>query len=216
MKTENRYIVIEGPIGAGKTTIASLFADHINAKLVLEQVKENPFLKEFYKSNMKNAFETQLFFLLSRYQQQQELLEADLFQSNIVADYLFHKERIFANLTLTENERNLYYKVYSLLRRDILKPDLVVVLYAPVDSLMDRIRSRGNAYEDALSGEYLTRLSQTYLEFFYDYNDSPVLMVNTEGIDPVHNTEQRLDLFEAILKTTNGRNYYNPPKGTLV
>ena len=216
MKPENRYIIIEGPIGAGKTTIASLFADHINAKLVLEQVNENPFLREFYKSGMKNAFETQLFFLLSRYQQQQELLEADLFQSNIVADYLFHKERIFANLTLNENERNLYYKVYSLLRRDILKPDLVVVLYAPVDSLMDRIRSRGHAYEDALSGEYLTTLSQTYLEFFYDYNDSPVLMVNTEGIDPVHNLDERLDLFDAILKTTSGRNYYNPPKGTLV
>jgi deoxyguanosine kinase len=216
MKDSHRYIVIEGPIGVGKTTLARLFAEHLNARLLLEDVEANPFIRDFYRSNMKNSFPTQLFFLLSRYQQQRELLDTDLFQQHIVSDYLFHKERIFAAITLTPDERSLYYKVYSLLERDILKPDLVVLLYAPVDKLLDRIRHRNHSYEDGLGGEYLKKVSDSYLEFFYDYNDSPLLMVNTEGIDPIDNMAERQMLFDAIMRTRRGRNYFNPPKGTLV
>ena len=216
MEKPNRYIVVEGPIGAGKTSFARVLGEHLKAKLVLEDVEGNPFLRDFYRDGMKNAFATQLFFLLSRYQQQQDLLHTDMFHPNIVCDYLFHKERIFAGLTLNEPERNLYYKVYSLLQRDILKPDLVVLLHAPVDSLMDRIRSRSHLYEDSLNADYLKRVVDAYLEFFYDYDSSPVLMVNTEGIDPIHNRTDREMLLEAIEKANKGRTYFNPPRGGLL
>ncbi len=210
-----KYIVVEGPIGVGKTSISRLLAQKLDARLISEEIDGNPFLKDFYKSERKNAFSTQLFFLLSRYKQQQQLLKTDLFQKHIVADYIFHKDLIFAELNLNEEEKKLYYQIFALLKKDVLKPSVVVFLYASVDELYRRIKKRNLKFEEKLSKEYLGEVYQSYLNFFYDYKDSPLIMVNVDGIDPINNLNDRQELFNAILNAEGGRSYYNPPKGLL-
>lgn len=214
-ETKGKYIVVEGPIGVGKTSISRLLAQKLDARLVSEEIDGNPFLKDFYKSERKNAFSTQLFFLLSRYKQQQQLLKTDLFQKDIVADYIFHKDLIFTELNLNEEEKKLYYQIFSLLKKDVLKPSVVVFLYASVDELYRRIKKRNLKFEEKLTKEYLNEVYQSYLNFFYDYKDSPLIMVNVDGIDPINNLNDRQELFNAILNAEGGRSYYNPPKGLL-
>jgi deoxyadenosine/deoxycytidine kinase len=178
-----RYIAIEGPIGVGKTTLAEIMAERMGGRLVLETVEENPFLASFYADRRKHAFQAQLFFLLSRFAQQQELFQQDLFTQSTIADYLFAKDRIFAALTLDPNELALYERVYDLLGPRIVKPDLVVYLQARTEVLLSRVRRRGRSFEHGLDPAYLDALSRAYNDFFFHYDETPLLVVNASDID---------------------------------
>ncbi|MGA8892771.1 MAG: deoxynucleoside kinase [Anaeromyxobacteraceae bacterium] len=180
---KSRYIAIEGPIGVGKTTLATVMADRLGGRVVLEAVEENPFLPGFYQDRKKHAFQAQIFFLLSRFQQQQELFQQDLFSQVTIADYLFAKDRIFASLTLDPNELALYERIWQVLGARVVKPDLVVYLQARPDVLAARIRKRGRDFERSVSGEYLEQVSRAYGDFFFHYEDTPLLVVNTSDID---------------------------------
>lgn len=180
---KSRYIAIEGPIGVGKTTLATLLAERLGGRVVLEAVEENPFLPGFYQDRRKHAFQAQLFFLLSRFQQQQELFQQDLFNQVTVADYLFAKDRIFASLTLEPNELALYERIWQVLGARVVKPDLVVYLQARPDVLAARIRKRGRDFERNVAGDYLESVSRAYGDFFFHYEDTPLLVVNTSDID---------------------------------
>ncbi|HCU25057.1 MAG TPA: deoxynucleoside kinase, partial [Deltaproteobacteria bacterium] len=164
-----RYIAVEGPIGVGKTTLTRLLAEEFQGRLVLEEAEENPFLPAFYKDSRAHAFQTQVFFLLSRYQQQKQLIQQDLLQQATVSDYLFAKDRIFALLNLSEEEISLYERLYRVLDAQVPKPDLVIFLQASVETLRERIKKRGIAYEKSISGEYIERLCQAYNRFFFEY-----------------------------------------------
>lgn len=207
---EARYLVIEGVIGVGKTSLATRLAEHLAARLFLEEVDENPFLAKFYAEPRSYAFSTQLFFLLSRYRQQQELSQLDLFGGGIVADYLFAKDKIFAYVNLDENELKLYEKVLSLIEGEIIRPDLVVYLQAPTSLLLKRIRERARPYETHLSPEYLNTLNEAYNHYFFHYNESPLLVVNVQDIDFVNDPEDFADLARAINNTFSGTRYYVP------
>lgn len=180
---KSRYIAIEGPIGVGKTTLATALAERLGGRVVLEAVEENPFLPGFYQDRKKHAFQAQLFFLLSRFQQQQELFQQDLFNQVTVADYLFAKDRIFASLTLEPNELALYERIWQVLGARVVKPDLVVYLQARPDVLAARIRKRGRDFERNVSGDYLDAVSRAYGDFFFHYEETPLLVVNTSDID---------------------------------
>jgi deoxyadenosine/deoxycytidine kinase len=178
-----RYIAIEGPIGVGKTTLAEILAERLGGRLVLEVVEENPFLASFYADRRKHAFQAQLFFLLSRFAQQQELFQQDLFSQSTISDYLFAKDRVFAALNLDPNELALYERVYDLLGPRIVKPDLVVYLQARTEVLLSRIRRRGRSFEQGLDPAYLDALSRAYNDFFFHYDETPLLVVNVSDID---------------------------------
>jgi deoxyguanosine kinase len=208
--TEANYIVIEGVIGVGKTSLATLLAERMNARSVLEEVEENPFLEDFYRDPPHYAFQTQIFFLLSRYRQQMEFPQQDLFQQKTISDYLFDKDKIFAYINLNEKELSLYERLWSLLYRDIPKPDLVIYLQANTETLMQRIGERNRSYEKSISSEYIQRLNEAYSYFFFHYTDSPLLVVNTAKIDFVHNAEDLEDLLEQIRKPHVGTKYYVP------
>ncbi len=205
-----RYIAVEGAIGAGKTALAERLAERLGGRLVLEEVEENPFLDRFYQDISGYAFQTQLFFLLSRHRQQQDLKQPELFDETIVSDYMFEKDRVFASLNLSEHELNLYERIYSLLVRDVTRPDLVVYLQARTEVLLSRIRRRGRPFEALLEREYLDGLADAYNHFFMHYDVSPVLIVNTERLNFVANREDFEDLFKAIQTTTSGRRFYSP------
>lgn len=206
------YIAIEGAIGVGKTSFARLLSERLTAKLILERFEENPFLEDFYKEPSRYAFQTQLYFLLSRYRQQQELKQIDLFHNLIVSDYMFAKDKLFANLTLDEKEIVLYNHIAQLLERDIAQPDLVVFLQASTDRLISNIRKRGRIYERDISREYIYSLNQIYNEFFYWYKDTPLIIINTNEIDFVHNEEDLNELLKMIAKPVTGKIYYNPQR----
>jgi deoxyadenosine/deoxycytidine kinase len=210
---EVRYIVIEGVIGVGKTSLARLLAEKMDARLVLEEVEENPFLEDFYRDPTHYAFQTQLFFLLSRYRQQLEYPQQDLFQQKTISDYLFDKDKIFAYVNLSEKELNLYERLWTLLRRDITRPDLVIYLQANTETLMHRIRERGRSVEREISSEYIQRLNEAYSYFFFHYADSPLLVVNTAKIDFVHQPNDLADLLEQIRQPHTGTKYYVPMSG---
>ena len=180
---KSRYIAVEGPIGVGKTTLATALAERLGGRVVLEAVEENPFLPGFYQDRKKHAFQAQLFFLLSRYQQQQELFQQDLFNQVTVADYLFAKDRIFASLTLEPNELALYERIWQVLGARVVKPDLVVYLQARPDVLSARIRKRGRDFERNVAPDYLESVSRAYGDFFFHYEDTPLLVVNTSDLD---------------------------------
>ncbi len=205
-----KYIAVEGPIGVGKTALAERLAERLGAKLVREEVEENPFLDRFYQDIRGYAFQTQLFFLLSRHRQQQELKQPELFDDKIVSDYYFEKDRVFAALTLTEHELALYDRVYKLLARDVVKPDLIVYLQARTEVLLGRIKHRGRPFESSIEREYLDDLANAYNGFFLHYDAVPILIVNTERLDFVRNKEDLDDLFRAIQTTTTGRRFYSP------
>ena len=207
-----RYIAIEGPIGAGKTTLAKILEERFGARLVTESVDENPFLASFYEDRRKYAFQTQLFFLLSRFQQQQELFQQDLFNQVTVSDYLFAKDRIFAALNLEANELALYEQVYALIGGRTVKPDLVVYLQARHDVLLTRIRRRGRVIERNLEPAYLETLSRAYNEFFFHYDEAPLLVVNTSDVDLVSSGRDVDALVSVIRRHRKGTQHYNPSR----
>lgn len=177
------YIVVEGPIGVGKTTLVNQFAEQYGANTVLEVFEENPFLADFYEDTEEYAFQTEMYFLLSRYRQQEEFAQTDLFSALSVSDYLFVKSRIFASLTLSDHELALYDRMYEILTEQVPTPDAVVHLRAPLETLLDRIEDRGRPYEQGMDEEYLGRLRSLYLNFFEHYDEAPLVEVDTTRVD---------------------------------
>ena len=210
MELKQRYIVVEGPIGVGKTALTRALAKRFAARTVFEIVEENPFLASFYQDRNKYAFQTQLFFLLSRFKQQQELIQQDLFSQSTVSDYLFAKDRIFASITLDPNELALYERVYEHLGPRVMKPDLVIYLQARLDVLLARIRKRGREFERKFDPEYLAELSRTYNDFFHRYDETPLLVINTSDIDFVDSEKDFEELIRALGSVKAGTHYYQP------
>ena len=205
-----RYIVVEGPIGVGKTTLARLLAEEFAARAVLEQVEENPFLKKFYEEPGAYAFQTQLFFLLSRYRQQRHLAQQDLFNQSTVADYLFAKDQIFAQANLEAEELALYRQLFGLLDSRLPKPDLVVYLEARADVLLGRLRRRDREYERRIAPEYVKRIGEAYRDFFFYYDETPLLVVNSSEVDFVAHSEELADLVREIRAMGQGVQHYIP------
>lgn len=212
---ELRYIAIEGVIGAGKSSLANRISEKLSSNLILEQFEENPFLEKFYNDRKRYAFQTQMFFLINRYKQQQQLNQQELFSKYIVSDYIFEKDKIFAYLNLSGEELKLYENIFPLLEREIPKPDLVIFLQAGIDRLMANIKSRGRQYEKNLTRAYLIELSKAYNDFFFKYNTTPLLIVNTTDIDFVNSDEDFEELYAQIFREDRGFiEYLNPePKG---
>jgi deoxyadenosine/deoxycytidine kinase len=205
-----RYIAVEGPIGVGKTTLAELLAGEVNGKALVELVETNPFLPNFYRDRKKYAFQAQLFFLLSRYQQQKDLAQIDLFSTTVISDYLFAKDRIFAYLNLDENELGLYEQVFRLLDARIPKPELVIYLQASSEVLKERILKRNKEYERDIEEGYLESVVEAYNKFFFYYNDTPLLVVNTTKIDFAKESSDLSNLIKEIRSIKGGIQHYIP------
>ena len=205
-----KYIAVEGPIGVGKTTLANKIAETFNYDAFLEQPAENPFLKNFYRNPSQSALATQLFFLFQRMQQIQDLKQRSLFETVRVADFLIEKDRLFAEVTLSIEEMDLYDKVYDHITLDAPSPDLVIYLQAPIDVLKERITKRGNINEQYLTLEYLEKLNDAYSRFFLDYNDAPLLIINAADINLESNDADYESLVTAIMSNPKGKNFINP------
>lgn len=210
MNSSHRYIVVEGPIGVGKSSLTNILSERLKARRVMEVVEENPFLASFYTDRNKYAFQTQMFFLLSRFKQQQALFQQDLFASVTVSDYLFAKDRIFAALTLDPNELSLYERVFEVISPRVTKPDLVIYLQARLDVLLARIRKRGREFERRFDAEYLDSLCRAYNDFFFHYEQAPLLVVNTSDIDFVNNEDDLEKLLAVVAQTKKGTVHYQP------
>ena len=206
------HIAIEGTIGVGKTSLAGILGDRLEAKLILEEFEENPFLVEFYKDSDRFAFQTQLFFLLSRYRQQQQLQQTDLFTKTLISDYMFVKDRLFAALNLDDKEMSLYNAVARILEKNVASPDMVIFLQSDTDRLMQNIKLRGREYEKLIGWKYIDALNQMYNEFFFRYDDSPLLIINTNDIDFVNNKDDLEEIIEFIRTPGEGTRYFNPIK----
>ena len=204
-----RYIAIEGVIGVGKTSLAKLLAERFHARLVLEEPEANPFLPDFYKDPRRYAFQTHMFFLVSRYKDLRERVHPDLFHEGIVADYLFQKDRIFANLNLNDRELTLYNAIAPQLEAEVPTPDLVVYLQAPVATLIDRVHKRGVDYERSIPEQYLARLADAYSRFFYQYEDAPLLIVNSERLNFVDHADHFELLLSHIAGMRGRREFFN-------
>ena len=211
---EIRYIAIEGVIGAGKTSLAKKLAQKLEAQLVLEEFETNPFLENFYEDRTRYAFQTQMFFLINRYKEQQKLNQEDLFSNFIVSDYIFEKDQIFAYLNLSDDELVLYDNLFPLLQRDLRKPDLVVFLQSSIDRIMTNIKKRSRNIEINLSRSYIKELSEAYNNFFFKYGNTPLLIVNTTDIDFVKKEKDFEELYKQIFRTDRGFvEYFNPVAG---
>ncbi|MDC0546667.1 deoxynucleoside kinase [Gammaproteobacteria bacterium] len=210
-----KYIAVEGPIGVGKTTLANKIANTFNYDAFLEQPAENPFLKNFYRNPSQSALATQLFFLFQRMQQIQDLKQRSLFETVRVADFLIEKDRLFAEVTLSNEEMDLYDKVYDHITLDAPSPDLVIYLQAPIDVLKERITKRGNINEQYLTLEYLERLNDAYSRFFLDYNDAPLLIINAADINLESNENDYESLITKIMSSPKGKNFINPQPSIL-
>ena len=204
------YVVVEGPIGVGKTTLARRLAESLGGQLLCEGAERNPFLARFYANPRAYALGTQLFFLLQRAGQMAELRQGDLFSPVCVADFILDKDRLFARLTLDEDEIRLYDQIYAYLTLDAPRPDLVVYLQAPVPVLLDRIRKRGLSHEQDMDPDYLERLSAEYTHFFYNYDAGPLLIVNAADIDIVNSEQDYQLLLEEVRRVRTGRFFFNP------
>jgi len=206
-----KYIAIEGVIGAGKTSLARMIAEKLNAKLVLESFEDNPFLEKFYKNPRRYALHTQMYFLLSRYKQLLELRQDDLFHNYIISDYIFEKDKIFAYLNLADDELELYEKMVAFIERNLQTPDLVIYLQSTVERLMANINKRGRAAEKTMSETYIKDLNEAYNYFFFRFKASRVMIVNATEIDFVNNKYDFDELVAEILKPEHGNiEYFNP------
>lgn len=216
-KTSNvpGYIVVEGPIGVGKTTLANKLAKSFGSDLLLEGADENPFLEKFYDDPKAAALPTQMFFLLQRARQLKAMKQEDMFNPVRVADFLIEKDRLFAELTLDADELDLYEQVYASLTIDIPRPDLVVYLQAPVEILLERIQKRGLKHERFIEAAYLQRLCDSYIQFFYQYNNAPLLIVNAADIDFANNDADYQLLHQQVIEVQSGRHYFNPTQVAL-
>jgi len=211
----SRYIAIEGPIGVGKTALARRLADSLSADLVLEEVEENPFLERFYRDGRSAALPAQMFFLFARARQIEQLRQPDLFSSVRISDYLFTRDRLFAELNLDPDELTLYDQIADNLAVDAPVPDLVIYLQASVDAIMQRLAKRDLPYDRFVDRRYIERLTDAYARFFHAYDDGPLLIVNASQIDPVHNEADYEQLFQQIERTTGGRHFFNPVAAAL-
>jgi len=205
-----RYIVTEGPIGVGKTSLTSLIAEELGARLILEQAEENPFLTDFYKDSARYRFQTQMFFLLNRYRQQEDMIQPDLFTRITISDYLFAKDRIFAYLNLNDHELALYEQIYKMLEPKIVRPDLVIFLQADTDTLLRRIRQRARQFEKEINRDYIASVNEAYNHYFFHYSQTPLLVINTTDIDFVNRRGDLDDLLKQILSMKQGTQYYVP------
>jgi len=211
-KTNATYIAIEGVIGAGKTSLARLVAEELDAKLVTEEPETNPYLQDFYRDPQRYAFQAQLFFLVSRYRQLLDLPQQDLFHPYIIADFVFSKDKIFAYLNLEKRDLILYERISTLMEQELPKPDLVIYLQASTERLLENIRKRNRKYEKHISTDYIKRLNDAYNDFFFKYTDTPLLVINTSEIDFVKNKEELQDLMDQILHPPLGIKFYMPLK----
>ena len=208
-----QYVAIEGTIGVGKTSLANLFSEKLRAKLILEAFEDNPFLTDFYEDPESNAFQTQLWFLLQRYQQQQELRQVDMFHNLIVTDYMFVKDRLFAALNLNEKEMSLYDSVAKMMEKNIIHPDLVIFLQADTETLMKNISKRGREFEKNMSEDYIDALNQVYNEYFFRYQETPLIIINTNNIDFVQNPGDLEEMIGYIRQPISGTKFFNPSSG---
>ena len=204
------YIAVEGPLGVGKTSLALLLAERIHGRTILEDAEDNPFLASFYKDPRRFAFQTQLFFILRRFQRQEEINQIDLFKRVVVSDFLFDKDRIFARLNLDDREFGLYQQVFNLLKVKSAKPDLVIFLQARTDVLKERIRKRNRDYEKPVALSYLDQINQAFNEFFFHYSETPLLVINASEIDFVNVPADLDNLILEIEKMEKGTKYYVP------
>jgi deoxyadenosine/deoxycytidine kinase len=202
-------VVVEGPIGAGKTSLATKLAQHYVAHTLLEQPESNPFLERFYRNQARYALPTQLFFLFQRVQQLGDVTQLDLFRTSVVADFLLEKDPLFARLTLADDELKLYEQIFAQLKPQAPLPDLVIYLQAPPDTLVERVLRRGNPIESGISETYLRALSDSYTQFFHRYEDAPVLIVNTEHLNPIERAEDFELLLSRVDKMRGRREYFN-------
>ncbi|MFO7448153.1 MAG: deoxynucleoside kinase [Ignavibacteriaceae bacterium] len=214
--SEVKYIAIEGVIGSGKTTLAKQIKEKLNAQLILEQFETNPFLESFYSDRKRYAFQTQMFFLINRFKQQQELNQENLFTEYIVCDYIFDKDRIFAYMNLNGEELKLYENIFPLLSRNLRKPDIVVYLQSSVDRLMYNIKRRSRRIEKNLTRSYIEELSESYNHFFFRYNNTPLLIVNSTDIDFVNSEEDFEELFRQIFREDRGFIEYFKPESKRI
>jgi len=205
-----KYIAVEGVIGVGKTTLASILAKKYGGKLYKEVVEENPFLENFYMDQEKYAFQAQIFFLLSRFRQQKEMLQSDLFSKFIISDYFMEKDRIFAYINLDEKELSLYEILWTYLSKEVAKPDLIIYLQAKTDVLMERIKKRGRPFEVDISPDYIEKLNQAYNYFFFHFNETNLMVIKTDDIDFVDNPEDMEIIINELEKFEGGRKYFDP------
>ena len=212
MSLSSYHICIEGTIGVGKTSLVNLLAQEMEAKTILEKFEDNPFLKDFYSDRNRYAMQTQLFFLLSRYKQQQELQQIDMFTKSIISDYMFDKDRLFAALNLGDMELDLYNRIANELQKNIVYPDLTIFLQSETDRLMYNIKIRGREFERNMDYNYIDNLNQIYNEYFFRYDKGPLVIINTNDIDFVNNKEDLQEIINFIKQPSEGTRYFNPMK----
>ncbi len=212
MSLSSYHICIEGTIGVGKTSLVNLLAKEMDAKTVLEKFEDNPFLKNFYSDRTRYAMQTQLFFLLSRYKQQQELQQMDMFTKSIISDYMFDKDRLFAALNLDDMELDLYNRIANELQKNIVYPDLTIFLQSETDRLMYNIKIRGREFEKNMDYSYIDNLNQIYNEYFFRYDKGPLIIINTNDIDFVNNPKDLAEIIDFIKQPSEGTSYFNPMK----